>query len=88
MRTVTEQPAEPQHRPDRRRLPSRKVVPASIGGLGAADSIEEWTSRSLDAAVCGEMARSRESGGAVQARKFLVGRRQPAGDAHPAETTA
>jgi len=27
---------------------------------------------------------SRESGGAVQARKFLVGRRQPAGDAHPA----
>lgn len=35
-----------------------------------------------------EMARSRESGGAVQARKFLMGRRQPAGDAHPAETTA
>jgi len=58
-------------------------------GLGAADnSIEEWTNRYLDAAVCGEMARSRESGGAVQAREFLVGRRQPASDAHPAETTA
>jgi hypothetical protein len=24
-----------------------------IGGLGAADSIEEWASRYLDAAVCG-----------------------------------
>lgn len=33
---MTAPPAEPQHRPDRRRLPSRKVVPAPIGPLGAA----------------------------------------------------
>jgi hypothetical protein len=28
-------------------------LPVPIGPLGAADSIEEWASRYLDAAVCG-----------------------------------
>lgn len=43
-------PSEPT-RPDRRKLPSRKVVPLSIGGLAAPDAIEAWASRYLDAAV-------------------------------------
>src|SRR5450759_3014868 len=52
-RGVTSPAVGPQDRPDRRRLPSRNVVPLPIGPLGAADSIEEWASRYLDAAVCG-----------------------------------
>jgi integrase len=40
-------------RPNRRRLPSRKVVPIPIGGPDAADSIEDWVSRYLDAAIHG-----------------------------------
>lgn len=47
------QVAEPQDRPDRRRLPSRKVVPLPIDGLTATDSIEAWAARYLDAAVRG-----------------------------------
>jgi site-specific recombinase XerD len=40
-------------RPDRRRLPSRKVVPLPIGGLAAPDAIEACAGRYLDAAVRG-----------------------------------
>jgi hypothetical protein len=40
-------------RPDRRRLPSRKVVPLPIGGLTAPDAIEALAGRYLDAAVRG-----------------------------------
>lgn len=40
-------------RPDRRRLPSRKVVPLPIGGLTASDTIEDWAGRYLDAAIRG-----------------------------------
>lgn len=47
------QVAAPQDRSDRRRLPSRKVVPLPIGGLTATDSIEDWAGRYLDAAVRG-----------------------------------
>ena len=35
------QVAENTTRPDRRRLPSRKVVPPPIGGLTTSDSIED-----------------------------------------------
>jgi hypothetical protein len=37
----------------RDRLPSRKVVPLPVVGLTAADSIEDWAGRYLDAAVRG-----------------------------------
>jgi integrase len=40
-------------RPDRRRLPSRKVVPAPAGGLDTPDDVEAWAARYLDAAVRG-----------------------------------
>ena len=43
--------ADISSRPDRRRLPSRKVVPLPIGGLAAPDAIEAWAGRYLDAAV-------------------------------------
>jgi integrase len=46
---VAQQPPQP----DRRRLPSRKVVPLPIAGLTATDSIEDWAGRYLDAAVRG-----------------------------------
>jgi integrase len=49
---MTTQLAESSPRPDRRRLPSRKVVPLPIGGL-SPDSIEDWAGRYLDAAVRG-----------------------------------
>jgi hypothetical protein len=32
-------------RPDRRRLPSRKVVPLPIAGLSEPDSVQGWTGR-------------------------------------------
>jgi integrase len=44
---------EPAPRPDRRKLPSRKVVPLPIGGLAGPDSIEAWAARYLDAAIRG-----------------------------------
>lgn len=47
------QVVEPAPRPDRRRLPSRKVVPLPVAGLTAADAIEDWAGRYLDAAVRG-----------------------------------
>lgn len=50
---MTAQTAETAPRPDRRRLPSRKVVPLPVGGLTAPDSIEAWAGRYLDAAVRG-----------------------------------
>jgi integrase len=50
---MTAQATDPLARPDRRRLPSRKVVPLPIGGLGGPDSIEGWAGRYLDAAVRG-----------------------------------
>jgi integrase len=40
-------------RPDRRRLPSRKVVPPPEGGLSGPDSLQAWAGRYLDAAVRG-----------------------------------
>ena len=45
--------AGPAARPDRRGLPSRKVVPLPIGGLVGPDSIEAWAACYLDAAVLG-----------------------------------
>ena len=57
------QVAEPAPRPDRRRLPSRKVVPLPIAGLTATDSIEDWAGRYLDAAVRG--VRSAEVAGKI-----------------------
>src|SRR6266498_1193475 len=50
---MSAQVAESVPRPDRRRLPSRKVVPLPVGGLTAPDSIEQWARRYLDAAVRG-----------------------------------
>ena len=50
---MTVQVTENEPRSDRRRLPSRKVVPLPIGGLAAPDAIEAWASRYLDAAVRG-----------------------------------
>jgi hypothetical protein len=50
-------------RPDRRRLPSRKVVPLPVGGLSVPDSIEIWAGRYLDAAVRG--VRSAEVAGKI-----------------------
>jgi hypothetical protein len=47
------QVTETTPRPDRRRLPSRKVVPLPIGGLTAPDAIEAWAGRYLDAVVRG-----------------------------------
>src|SRR5512135_2977070 len=47
------QVATPPTRPDRRRLPSRKVVPLPVDGLTAPDSVEAWAARYLDAAVRG-----------------------------------
>jgi hypothetical protein len=47
---MSAQVAESLPRPDRRRLPSRKVVPLPIGGLTAPDSIKQWAGRYLDAA--------------------------------------
>jgi hypothetical protein len=52
------QVADPVLRPDRRRLSSRKVVPLSIDGLTAPDSVGAWAARYFDAAVRG--ARSTE----------------------------
>jgi hypothetical protein len=46
--TVPEPPAGPW--PERRKLPSRKVVPLPVSGLTAPDSIEDWAGRYLDAA--------------------------------------
>ncbi len=50
---MTTQATDSPARPDRRRLPSRKVVPLPIGGLAGPDSIEAWAGRYLDAAVRG-----------------------------------
>jgi len=50
---MTAQVTETEARPDRRRLPSRKVVPLPIDGLAAPDAIEAWAGRYLDAAVRG-----------------------------------
>ncbi|MCU1500550.1 MAG: site-specific integrase [Acidimicrobiales bacterium] len=50
---MTAQATDPPTRPDRRRLPSRKVVPLPIDGLSGPDSIEAWAGRYLDAAVRG-----------------------------------
>lgn len=50
---MTVQVTDIEVRPDRRRLPSRKVVPLPIGGLAARDAIEAWAGRYLDAAVRG-----------------------------------
>ncbi|MGH3599491.1 MAG: tyrosine-type recombinase/integrase [Pseudonocardiaceae bacterium] len=50
---MTAQATDPPSRPDRRRLPSRKVAPLPIGGLSGPDSIEAWAGRYLDAAVRG-----------------------------------
>ena len=47
------QVVQPAPRPDRRRLPSRKVVPLPVGDLTATDSIEDLAGRYLDAAVRG-----------------------------------
>ncbi|MGH3529657.1 MAG: tyrosine-type recombinase/integrase [Pseudonocardiaceae bacterium] len=50
---MTAQATDPPSHPDRRRLPSRKVVPLPIDGLSGPDSIEAWAGRYLDAAVRG-----------------------------------
>jgi hypothetical protein len=50
---MTVQATDSPPRPDRRRLPSRKVVPLPIGGLAGPDSIEAWAARYLDAAIRG-----------------------------------
>ncbi len=50
---MTAQVTEIKPRPDRRRLPSRKVVPLPLGSLAAPDAIEAWAGRYLDAAVRG-----------------------------------
>jgi site-specific recombinase XerD len=50
---MTAQVTDISSRSDRRRLPSRKVVPLPIGGLAAPDAIEAWAGRYLDAAVRG-----------------------------------
>ncbi|MDY7089585.1 MAG: hypothetical protein SYR96_31335 [Actinomycetota bacterium] len=39
---MTAQVTDISSRPDRRRLPSRKVVPLPIGGLAAPNAIEAW----------------------------------------------
>ena len=50
---MTAQATDPPQRPDRRRLPSRKVVPLPVSGLAGPDSIEAWAARYLDAAIRG-----------------------------------
>jgi integrase len=50
---MTAQAGDPLPRPDRRRLPSRKVIPLPIDGLAGPDSIEAWAGRYLAAAVRG-----------------------------------
>lgn len=50
---MTAQVTQIEARPDRRRLPSRKVVPLPIGGLAAPDAIGAWAGRYLDAAIRG-----------------------------------
>jgi integrase len=50
---MTAQVTDISARPDRRRFPSRQVVPLPISGLAAPDAIEAWAGRYLDAAVRG-----------------------------------
>jgi hypothetical protein len=42
---MTARVTESEFRQDRRRLPSRKVVPLPIGGLTVPNAIEAWAGR-------------------------------------------
>jgi integrase len=50
---MSAQATDSSPRPDRRKLPSRKVVPLPISGLAGPDSIEAWAGSYLDAALRG-----------------------------------
>jgi hypothetical protein len=73
-------------RPDRRRLPSRKVVPLPIGGVTAPDAIEAWAGRYLDAAVCG--VRSAEVADWPAKRASTAPRSTATGPTHICEPTS